>query len=319
MAFKRKRLNFPIESEDSVRTAFDQYCGEVFGFKIVRSRDKYPDNRLEIVDERKVSNLNILEDKKEGEEIGAEVETLSSSFKGHDEEKCSLIICWFHDWSKCPEGLDVLQLAPYFELDNRWDMEDHKNTNINLASKKLDNQHEVLLQMRLSGLRAGIKILKKCADDRNRPRKATELWGHLSPHEEGKGDSFQKLLKGMGSNIAEEVFIDLNIERLWDLEDWNKSEVVIEDDEVKIPYGKKKNKILKRSKRDEILLQGRTEDGDYHGEATRNIKPGVLQELLSEIDLEARRKTVQSKCLGHLWNYWLNENTNSSLPSWFLS
>ena len=63
-------------------------------------RGKYPDAIL--VNERTKEALNI------------EFEERSSNFKGHDPEKCDLIVCAYHDWEekfpdeKCPLSVYVV-------------------------------------------------------------------------------------------------------------------------------------------------------------------------------------------------------------------
>ena len=42
-----------------------------------------------------------------------EFEFHSSHFskqKGHDPEKCDIIVCWKHDWKNCPEKIEVIEL-----------------------------------------------------------------------------------------------------------------------------------------------------------------------------------------------------------------
>lgn len=54
------------------------------------------------------------------ERVRVEFEYRSSSFKrhGHNPEECDLIICWEHDWNKCP--IEVIELKDRIkELENR--------------------------------------------------------------------------------------------------------------------------------------------------------------------------------------------------------
>lgn len=317
MVFDRKELSFPIEAEDSVRTAFDIYSKKIFGFEIARSRDEYPDNELRVLDHEKLSTHDILNEKTEGEKIGAEVETFSSNFD-HDPEECSLIICWLHDWKECPKDLDVLQLAPYFTFSNN-NRDKTKCTNITLSRSPM-NEKKAVLQLRLNGIRAGVKIIKECSDGRKRPQDAVEFWGPLNPNEENvPADSFPELLERMGSEISEDVFLNLNVGRLWDFEDWIDPGAAAKNNEVRISYGESGKYKIVKPRDGEIILRARDNEGKVSGKATKGITEEVFRELLSEIDKDIREKTfVENNSLGFLWEYWLKENTNLSLPSWFL-
>jgi hypothetical protein len=52
------------------------------------------------------------------EPLSIEFEACSSDFEshGHDKKECNLIICWKHDWDKCPENIDVLALEDLWKL-----------------------------------------------------------------------------------------------------------------------------------------------------------------------------------------------------------
>jgi len=43
------------------------------------------------------------------EEIKIEFEYRSSQFK-HDASECDMIVCWEHDWKKCPANIEVIEL-----------------------------------------------------------------------------------------------------------------------------------------------------------------------------------------------------------------
>lgn len=52
--------------------------------------------------------------------ITIEFELRSRNFvkHGHDPEKCDLIVCWKHDWKKCPNNIDVFELNSFWEEDS---------------------------------------------------------------------------------------------------------------------------------------------------------------------------------------------------------
>jgi hypothetical protein len=31
---------------------------------------------------------------------------------GHDPKGCDIIVCWRHNWKKCPKNLEVIELGP---------------------------------------------------------------------------------------------------------------------------------------------------------------------------------------------------------------
>lgn len=43
------------------------------------------------------------------EEVRIEFEYRSSNFK-HDLSECDMIVCWEHDWDKCPKSIEVIEL-----------------------------------------------------------------------------------------------------------------------------------------------------------------------------------------------------------------
>jgi|UniRef100_A0A7C4TVA8 hypothetical protein len=54
----------------------------------------------------------------DGELLPIEFEVFSSDFKRHeyDKEMRYLIVCWRHDWDKCPNNIDVLALEDFWNL-----------------------------------------------------------------------------------------------------------------------------------------------------------------------------------------------------------
>jgi hypothetical protein len=52
-----------------------------------------------------------------GELLFIEFEALSSDFErhGHDKEMCNLIVCWRHDWDKCPNNIEVIALEEFWK------------------------------------------------------------------------------------------------------------------------------------------------------------------------------------------------------------
>lgn len=55
---------------------------------------------------------------KDGRRVRVEFEYRSKSFvtHGHDEKKCDVIVCWIHDWLKCPKRIQVIELCRDFGL-----------------------------------------------------------------------------------------------------------------------------------------------------------------------------------------------------------
>ena len=49
--------------------------------------------------------------------VRIEFEYESSDFadKGHAPDGCDLIVCWSHNWTNCPEHLEVVELASLVE------------------------------------------------------------------------------------------------------------------------------------------------------------------------------------------------------------
>lgn len=50
----------------------------------------------------------------DGQQVIIEFEVTSRMFD-HDPEKCDLIVCWEHNWKKCPSNIDVLELKYFWE------------------------------------------------------------------------------------------------------------------------------------------------------------------------------------------------------------
>jgi hypothetical protein len=47
-----------------------------------------------------------------------EIEYQSSSFNTHhhDPSKCDCIVCWEHDWPRCPEHIRIIELRKFFDV-----------------------------------------------------------------------------------------------------------------------------------------------------------------------------------------------------------
>ena len=47
--------------------------------------------------------------------IEFEYESRNFALHHHDPSKCDMIVCWRHNWNKCPEGIEVLELRKVVE------------------------------------------------------------------------------------------------------------------------------------------------------------------------------------------------------------
>ena len=82
---KKMKVDFLVDSETTVRAAFDKFHAELGYPKILKTRDWFPD--YELVD-------------RNGKLVRAEAEYSCSGAKEHAniENECDLIICWEDDW-----------------------------------------------------------------------------------------------------------------------------------------------------------------------------------------------------------------------------
>jgi len=82
---KKMKVDFLVDSETTVRAAFDKFHAELGYPKILKTRDWFPD--YELVD-------------RNGKLVRAEAEYLCSGARGHEniENECDVIICWEDDW-----------------------------------------------------------------------------------------------------------------------------------------------------------------------------------------------------------------------------
>lgn len=93
-------LQYAPIGEQEVIFLFAMIFKEI-GFVIESIRAEYPDCEAK----RRIDKT-----KDRWERVRIEFEFKSSNFKkqGHDPEQCDLIVCWVHDWKKCP--IEVVEL-----------------------------------------------------------------------------------------------------------------------------------------------------------------------------------------------------------------
>ncbi len=79
---------------------------DIFDFKIESIQTGFPD----CIARRKLK-------KNRWEEIRIEFEFESINFKqhGHPTDQADMIICWKHNWSDCPENIEVIELSSQIE------------------------------------------------------------------------------------------------------------------------------------------------------------------------------------------------------------
>ncbi|HST79645.1 MAG TPA: hypothetical protein VLN58_14255 [Verrucomicrobiae bacterium] len=88
-------------NEMGVMILFGMLAGEL-GFQIEAVQGRYPDIE---------AKRQIQPGKWQRVRIEAEYESRNFALHGHDPEKCDIIVCWRHNWVKCPKEIEVIELS----------------------------------------------------------------------------------------------------------------------------------------------------------------------------------------------------------------
>ena len=88
-------------NEMGVMILFGMLAGEL-GFQIEAVQGKYPDIE---------AKRQIQPGKWQRVRIEAEYESRNFALHGHDPAKCDMIVCWRHNWVKCPKEIEVIELS----------------------------------------------------------------------------------------------------------------------------------------------------------------------------------------------------------------
>ena len=92
--------NAPV-NELGVVFLFGMLAGEL-GFQVDSLWGAYPDCE---------ARRQIQPGKWQRVRIEFEYESVNFARHGHDPEKCDVIVCWKHNWRKCPERIEVVELS----------------------------------------------------------------------------------------------------------------------------------------------------------------------------------------------------------------
>jgi hypothetical protein len=88
-------------NEMGVMILFGMLAGEL-GFQIEAVQGKYPDIE---------AKRQIQPGKWQRVRMEAEYESRNFALHGHDPAKCDIIVCWRHNWVKCPKEIEVIELS----------------------------------------------------------------------------------------------------------------------------------------------------------------------------------------------------------------
>ena len=88
-------------NETGVVLLFGMLAGEL-GFQIEAVRGEYPDIE---------AKRQIQPGKWQRVWIEVEYESRNFALLGHDPAKCDIIVCWRHNWVKCPKHIEVIELS----------------------------------------------------------------------------------------------------------------------------------------------------------------------------------------------------------------
>lgn len=88
-------------NEMGVMILFGMLAGEL-GFQIEAVQGRYPDIE---------AKRQIQPGRWQRVRIEAEYESRNFAQHGHDPEKCDIIVCWRHNWVKCPKQIEVIELS----------------------------------------------------------------------------------------------------------------------------------------------------------------------------------------------------------------
>jgi HNH endonuclease len=92
--------NAPV-NEMGVMILFGMLAGEL-GFQIEAVQGRYPDI---------LARRQIQPGRWQDVRIEAEYESRNFAQHGHDPAKCDIIVCWRHNWVKCPKHIEVIELS----------------------------------------------------------------------------------------------------------------------------------------------------------------------------------------------------------------
>lgn len=98
--FNLALMNAPV-NELGVVFLFGMVAGEL-GFQIEAVQGKYPDI---------YAKRQIQPGRWQWVRIEVEYESRNFALHGHDAEKCDMIVCWRHNWVKCPKHIEVIELS----------------------------------------------------------------------------------------------------------------------------------------------------------------------------------------------------------------
>jgi len=88
-------------NEMGVMILFGMLAGEL-GFQIEAVQGRYPDIE---------AKRQIQPGRWQRVRIEAEYESRNFALHGHDPEECDIIVCWRHNWVKCPKEIEVIELS----------------------------------------------------------------------------------------------------------------------------------------------------------------------------------------------------------------
>lgn len=88
-------------NEMGVMILFGMLAGEL-GFQIEAVQGRYPDIE---------AKRQIQPGKWQRVRIEAEYESRNFALHGHDPAECDIIVCWRHNWVKCPKEIEVIELS----------------------------------------------------------------------------------------------------------------------------------------------------------------------------------------------------------------
>lgn len=97
--------NAPI-NELGVVFLFGMMAGEL-GFQVQSLRGQYPDCR---------ARRQVQPGKWQDVNVELEYESLNFARHGHDPARCNVIVCWRHNWTKCPPHIEVIELSRLFGM-----------------------------------------------------------------------------------------------------------------------------------------------------------------------------------------------------------
>jgi HNH endonuclease len=101
MPFHQHALSYAPVNELGVVFLFGMLAGEL-GFQVDSLWGAYPDCE---------ARRQIQPGKWQRVRIEIEYESVNFARHRHDPDHCDLIVCWKHNWSKCPDSIEVIELS----------------------------------------------------------------------------------------------------------------------------------------------------------------------------------------------------------------